>query len=311
MNAACVDEPDNGDALFVERLAALVDAAAIGRPMLLAFDYNYDEHGRRRPEYSTFYVSNTYTQSVAAARSNWEWICSVHPYREDVVDALQWAAAYGARAVKWLPPAMGMDPASPRCDQFYAALRQLDMPLLTHGGHELAAQGGGHQSYGDPKRLRRALDHGVRVIVAHCASMGEVIDIRQNGQLDSGLRNFRVFMDMMREPAYAGLLYGDLSAVTQVNRASEALRTLLEADDLHDRLLNGSDYPLVGIVPLFSLRQLKRLGLLDAEAADVVAELQKHHPLLFDLVLKRSLHWKGSRFPTGVFETADFFAGPA
>ena len=62
---------------------------------------------------------------------------------------------------------------------------------------------------------------------------------------------------------------------------------------------------------MFSLRQLKRLGLLDAEAADVVAELQKHHPLLFDLVLKRSLHWKGSRFPTGVFETADFFAGPA
>lgn len=310
MNAACVDDQDNGDALFVERLAALVDAAAIGRPMLLAFDYNYDEAGTRRPEYSTFYVSNAYTHSVVAAHPNWEWICSVHPYREDAVDALQWAAEHGARAVKWLPPAMGMDPASPRCDQFYAALQQLNLPLLTHGGYELAAEGGGHQSYGDPKRLRRALDHGVRVIVAHCASLGEVVDIRQDGQPESGLRNFRRFMDMMREPDYADLLYGDLAAVTQINRAPEALQTLLEADDLHHRLLNGSDYPLVGIVPLFSLRQLRRLGLLDAESAEVVAEVQKHHPLLFDLVLKRSLRWNRNRFPAGVFETADFFARP-
>jgi len=307
MNAACVQDTKSGDSTFIERLDALVRNGAVARPMLLAFDYNHDARGQRRTELSTFYVSNAYTQSVAAAHPGWEWICSVHPYREDAVDVLQWAAEHGARAVKWLPPAMGMDPASPKCDRLYAALQALDMPLLTHGGHELAAEGGGHQEYGDPRRLRRALDQGVRVIVAHCASLGEVIDIRQHEPPKSALRNFHAFMDMMREPDYADLLYGDLSAVTQINRAPEALQALMEANDLHHRLLNGSDYPLVGIVPLFSMRQLQRLGLLDKEAASVVAELQDYNPLLFDLVLKRSLHWNGHRFPRQVFETAEFF----
>ena len=307
MNAACVDDPDRGDSAFIERLDALVRATGLKRPMLLAFDYNHNVQGHRRPEFSTFFVSNRYTQAVAAAHPGWEWICSVHPYRTDAIDALQWAVEHGARAVKWLPPAMGMDPASPRCDRFYAALRHLELPLLTHGGHELAAVGGGHQEYGDPRRLRRALDRGVRVIVAHCASFGDVIDIRQQKPPKSMLRNFRAFMDMMREPEYADLLYGDLSAITQINRAPEALRALLEAGDLHHRLLNGSDYPLVGIVPLFSLRQLRRLGLIDGTVSGVVAELQRHNPLLFDLVLKRSLRWNGHRFSKQVFETSDFF----
>ena len=307
MNASCVDDPDQGDELFVNRLAALVQAADVGQPMLLAFDYSYDTRGRRRPEHSTFFVSNQYTSDVAAAHPGWHWICSVHPYREDALDALQWSVEHGAQAVKWLPPAMGMDPASPCCDPFYAELERLNLPLLTHGGHELAAEGGGHQEFGDPRRLRRALDLGVRVIVAHCASLGEVIDIRQPPSNGSAQRNFQVFMDMMREPDYTKLLYGDLSAVTQINRAPEALQTLLEANDLHPRLLNGSDYPLVGIVPLFSLRQLKRLDLIDDETASVAAELQRYNPLLFDLVLKRSLRWNGQRFPAQVFETADFF----
>jgi mannonate dehydratase len=114
-------------------------------------------------------------------------------------------------------------------------------------------------------------------------------------------------MQMMREPAYEGLLFGDLSAVTQVNRAPEALKTLLLADDIHHRLLNASDYPLTGILPLFSRRQLQRLGVLDAETAAAVFEVQKHNPLLFDLVLKRNLAWQGRRFPRQVFETAGFF----
>jgi predicted TIM-barrel fold metal-dependent hydrolase len=311
MNASCVDEADQGDELFVTRLEALTQTAVTGQPMLLAFDFSYDTNGRRQIEYSTFYVANRYTRDVAAAHPGWQWICSVHPYRKDAVDALQWAAAHGARAVKWLPPAMGMDPASPRCDPFYAELERLDLPLLTHGGHELAAEGGGHQAYGNPQRLRRALGHGVRVIVAHCASLGDVIDIRKDRDVEPTIRNFRAFIDMMREPDYEQLLYGDLSAVTQVNRAPEALQTLLEAEDLHPRLLNGSDYPLVGILPLFSLRQLRRLGLIDEEVSRVAAELQRHNPLLFDLVLKRSLRWNGHRFPNKVFETADFFRGSA
>jgi mannonate dehydratase len=307
LNASCVTEQQGGDGAYIDRLVTLLDALPEMRLLLLAFDYNYDEGGRRREDLSTFYISNAYAQAVAARHPRLEWVCSVHPYREDAVEALEWSAARGARAVKWLPPAMGMDPSSPRCDPFYEVMRRLNLPLLSHGGDELAAQGGGHQDFGNPLLLRRALDHGVRVIVAHCASLGAGLDLRRPGKAPPKVRNFILFMDMMRDPVYEKLLYGDLSATTQINRAPEALKTLLTADDLHDRLLNGSDYPLVGILPLFSLSQFKRLGLIDEEAAPVVFELQKYNPLLFDLALKRNLEWQGKRFPSRIFETARFF----
>ncbi len=309
LNASCVEEHEGGDGAYVARLVALLDALPEMRVMLLAFDYNYDEEGRRNLDHSTFYVSNAYTQAVAARHPRLEWICSLHPYREDAVEALEWSAARGARAVKWLPPAQGMDPSSPRCDLFYEAMKRLDLPLLSHGGDELAAQGGGHQDFGNPLLLRRALDHGVRVIVAHCASLGEGRDLRRPGKAPPRVRNFKLFMDMMRDPAYERLLYGDLSATTQLNRAPEGLKTLLTAEDIHERLLNGSDYPLVGILPLFSLGQFERLGLIDEKTAAVVFELQKYNPLLFDLVLKRNIAWQGRRFSSRIFDTARFFEG--
>lgn len=313
LNASCVSgrrkRAEGRDRAYCERLRFLMEPDVGMRLLLLAFDYSYDETGRRRADRSTFYVSNRYAQAVAASHPRWEWAASIHPYRADALDALDWAAAHGARAVKWLPPAMGMDPASPRCDPFYDALQRLNLPLLTHGGHERAVRGGGRQALGNPLRLRRALERGVRVIMAHCASLGTATDL-SNGDTPPGVSsNFGLFLHMMRERAFEGLLYGDLSAVTQVNRAPEALKTLLAAEDIQHRLLHGSDYPLPGILPLFSRRQLLRLGLIDPESASVVFEIQKYNPLLFDLVLKRNLSWQGHRFPCQVFETADFF-GP-
>ena len=66
----------------------------------------------------------------------------------------------------------------------------------------------------------------------------------------------------MDEPRYAGNLAGDISAVAQFNRV-DVLVTLLARRDWHPRLLNGSDYPLPGVMPLISLPQLVERGLLD------------------------------------------------
>jgi predicted TIM-barrel fold metal-dependent hydrolase len=307
LNGSCPTEDLAADEGYLDRLEALIEEMPAVRLMLMAFDYHHDEDGRRREELSTFHVSNAHARSMSERHDRLEWICSVHPYREDAVEALRWSARHGARAVKWLPPAMGMDPSSARCDGFYDAMRELDLPLLTHGGDELAVQGGGHQHLGNPLLLRRPLEHGVRVIVAHCASQGVGQDLRKPKKADHPVRNFELLLDMMREPTYEALLFGDISAVTQINRAPESLKTLLLAEDLHHRLINGSDYPLTGILPLFSAGQLRDLGLIDPDAAGAIFEVQKHNPLYFDLVLKRSLRWQGHRFPAAVFETARFF----
>jgi hypothetical protein len=117
MNAACIKDPEHVDDDYVGRLVAYQSGLPTGnRVMLLAFDYHYNERGERQPDMSTFHIPNAYAAQVAKSFPNHvEWIASIHPYRSDCVEALHDAVSQGARAVKWLPPAMGMDPASPLC----------------------------------------------------------------------------------------------------------------------------------------------------------------------------------------------------
>jgi mannonate dehydratase len=308
LNASCADQPGRVDQAFLDRLRALQDDFPRGaKLMLLAFDYFYDEQGRAAPEHSSYYTPNVYAQAVAAAEpARFDWIASVHPYREDCVEALEQAYAGGARAVKWLPSAMGMDPGSPRCDRFYAAMARLHLPLLTHAGDEMAVHGADAQALGNPLKLRRALDAGVRVIVAHCASLGRGVDLDQ-GTDAARVDNFALFARLMDEPAYAGRLFGDISAVTQVNRIGPALDTLLTRTDWHPRLVHGSDYPLPAVMPLFSLRAMVERGYISESAAPVLSTIRRFNPLLFDFVLKRQLRFQGQGFAPVVFQEARVF----
>jgi mannonate dehydratase len=101
--------------------------------------------------------------------------------------------------------------------------------------------------------------------------------------------------------------YGDIAAMTQVNRAGPALARVVESEAWHARLLNGSDYPLPGVMPIFSVDYLVSLGMLEASGAEVLREIRLHNPLLFDFVLKRSLRSNGKSLSTRVFETRGFF----
>jgi len=66
-------------------------------------------------------------------------------------------------------------------------------------------------------KLRRALEHGVTVVVAHSASMGESRDI-DRGPEGQWVSSFALFERLMDEPAHVGRLLGDLSAITQTAR---------------------------------------------------------------------------------------------
>lgn len=309
LNAGCAHQaPGRVDQSYVERLHNLADGMHTGfKLVLLAFERTHDENGQARPELTAFHIPNAYARDVARAHpAYFEWACSIHPYRPDCVEALEAAARDGARAVKWLPPAMGIDPSSPACDRFYAALARLDLPLITHAGEEKAVHGAGQPAWGNPLRLRRALDHGVRVVIAHCASLGEDQD-EDRGRNAPQVSSFSLFSRLMGEQRYAGLLFGDISAINLRNRDLGVIRQLLEREDWHPRLLFGTDYPLPGILPLVSARQLASEKLLDPATVPVLETLREHNPLLFDFVLKRHLRSGHRHFAPGVFETRHFF----
>jgi mannonate dehydratase len=292
----------------VRRVLNVLDGMRRGYKMLLfAFERAYDEDGKADLDRTEFHVPDGYAAEIAREHPRYfEWVCSIHPYRRDCVEALERAKKDGARAVKWLPASMGIDPASPRCDRFYEAAARLGIPVVSHAGLERAVIGTDIQEYGNPLRLRRALDAGVRVVVAHCASMGQDRDT-DKGPNGPFVDSFALFARLIEDKKYEKNLFGDISAMTQVNRAGPSLVKVIEREDWHPRLLNGSDYPLPGMMPLFSLDYLVSLGLVQESAKPLLTYIRGYNPLLFDFVLKRHLRSNGKALSRSVFETRKFF----
>ncbi|NVK22107.1 MAG: amidohydrolase family protein [Kangiellaceae bacterium] len=305
MNAACAEIQEAGqtvDNLYVERLLSLVNDMPQGVKLaLLAFDYHHNEYGQAVPDSSTFYVPNEYAQKIAAQYpERFEWAASVHPYRKDALQQLEKAVEAGAVGVKWLPPAQNIDPASAKCDDFYKLMAKHNLTLICHTGEEKAVEGSDTQKFGNALRLRRALDHGVKVVVSHCASLGHDVDMDNNNKPTS---HFELFTRMMADKQYEGLLFGDISATTQINRDPQVLKTLLSETSWNHRLVNCSDYPIPSVMPLISLKRLVKHELLDDKWREPLNELREYNAILFDFAVKRLLSYKGQRFAESIFET--------
>lgn len=303
MSSAGVEDEERGDAEFFDRLKSLVDNIADhGKHRLLAFDKHYRKDGSVNLEKTEFYVPNEYVFELAGRHPDMFLPnISVNPYRPDAIEELERWSQRGARIVKWLPNAMGIDPSDPQCDRFYQKMKELDLVLLSHGGEEKAVEAAEDQKLGNPLLLRRPLDHGVKVIVAHCAGLGtnEDLDDEDRKQLD----NFDLFLRLMDEQRYEGLVFGEISAMTQFNRAGRPLQTILAREDLHERLVNGSDYPLPAVNILIRLKPLVKNGYITADEGDCLKEIYQYNPLLFDFTLKRSLRLPGAgrRLPASIF----------
>ncbi len=303
MNGGCVTA-GNIDHSYVTRLAHITSEMPAGfKSMLFAFDWFRDTKGKPIKSKSIFHIPNEYAAKVASEHSQYfEWVCSIHPYRPDAADALDAAKTQGARAIKWLPSGMGIDPANPKCDAFYKKAAALNMPIISHTGAESAVQGG-EQAHGNPLRMRRALDAGVKVVLAHCASEGHDLDM-DNG--NKRVKSYELFARLMDTPAYNGRVFGEISALTLVNHAW-AIKPILQRTDWHDRLLNGSDYPLPGIFPLINSAQLAEQGLLDSAHVPFLQSLKNYNPLMFDFAVKRLIQVDGVHFANSLFETRPFF----
>ena len=297
MSSAGAENEANADTQLVDRLARLVGHIhGHGKHRLLGFDKNYRRDGSVNLEKTEFYVPNEYVFQLAQQYPElFVPNISVNPYRPDAIAELEKWAPRGARVVTWLPNAMGIDPSDSRCDAFYQKMKELDLILLSHGGEEKAVEAEEDQKLGNPLLLRRALDHGVKVIIAHCAGLGT------NEDLDSKDReerhNFDLFLRLMDEKRYEGLVFGEISAMTQFNRVGKPLQTILEREDLHERLVNGSDYPLPAVNILIRTRPLVKQGYLTGDEGGCLKEIYDYNPLLFDFVLKRTLKHPQTRKP--------------
>ncbi len=300
--ASGITDLERADQEYLEVLTQRVRAMPHqGRTFLLAFDGVYDKNGQARHDDTVFHTPTKHALEAAKADVRFAAVASIHPYRKDAAEALHEAADEGAVAVKWLPNAMWIDPSSPLCDSAYAVMAERGLPLICHAGEEQAVHAEDTQEFGNPLRLRRALDQGVTVIVAHCASHGFSKDLDAPGH--PSVSSFELFLRMMDNENYIGKLWGEISAITLLNRVKTAVPQLLKRKDLHHRLVHGSDYPIPGVDPLINLWQLWVLGLIRWEDRAPLAQLFNENPILGDFVLKRVfINDDGNEgFPPSVF----------
>ncbi len=303
MNAGCTAQ-GNINTTYVRRLVQISAEMPAGfKSMLFAFDWFRDSQGKPIKNQSIFHIPNEYAAKIASEHSQqFEWVCSIHPYRPDVVDALKAAKAQGARAIKWLPSGMGIDPANPKCDAFYKKGAALNIPIISHTGAESAVQGG-EQAHGNPLRMSSALDNGVRVVLAHCLSEGDDLDT-DNG--NKRVKSIALFTHLMESPDYKTLAFDEISTLTLINRAA-AIKPILQRTDCHGRLLNGSDYPQPGIYPLINTLQLAKMDLLKPEYLPFLQKVQEYNSLMFDFAVKQLIEADSVSFANSIFETRPFF----
>ncbi|HJV90005.1 MAG TPA: hypothetical protein VJ623_06850 [Holophagaceae bacterium] len=302
LRAAGVPDDAHFTEAYVDHLVAL--ARAFPRPFrihLLAMDRNHRPDGSVDAEATEFYVPNDLVLKAAEAHPDvFVPVVSIHPARPDAIQELDRCADRGARFLKWLPNAQGIDPADPRYDAFYRRMVERHITLLTHAGEEKAVDLAGAQAYGNPLKLRRPLDLGVRVIVAHGASLGMNEDLDHPG---TQAANFDLFTRLLAEPKYEGRLFADLSAITQANRMPGPLTAILEHPEWSRRFINGSDFPLPAIDLVIWTRSFAKQGFITKAERKALNEIWKANPLLFDFVLKRTLHHPktGARLPEACF----------
>jgi mannonate dehydratase len=311
LDASCVpaDAPSI-DRAYVERLLALAQGFPAGaRWLMFAFEKAHRDDGRADPDHTTVYVPDRYAAALATAHpERLAWVASIHPYRDDAIAALEQAAREGALAVKWLPSSMNIDLRDGRSLAFGERATALGLPLVVHCGEEKAVPGARRDALVNPLHLRALLERGVRVIMAHCASLGQAEDIDQPSA--PSVPAFDLFARLMAERAHERVLRGDISALFQVNRRPAVWRAVLERSEWHPRLLNGSDYPLPGLRGLTSYSRLAAAGLLAEADVPALDELREHNPLLADFVLKRRVASGSARLGDGVFTTAQHFTLP-
>jgi uncharacterized protein len=304
LSGACVKEPEgNIDRQFVTQLTRIWNDFPPGaKSCLFAFDNAYDDHGRMDLDKSTFHVPNAYARAIAQANpTRFEWVASVHPYRDDAIEAIEQAHHDGAIALKWLPSAMNIDWRDKRLLLVFDHLAKTGMPLISHFGAEKAVKGAHRNEFLNPLYARIALERGVRLIVAHCASLGDAPDIESTSKKSTPC--FDLFSRLINDQAYENFLPADTSAVFFANRDVGVWHRILKNSHWHSRLLHGSDHPLPGVWPLYDVQALVSAKLLDLVTATTLISIRRKNAVLFDFVLKRTLTSGNSKFANSVFET--------
>jgi predicted TIM-barrel fold metal-dependent hydrolase len=237
----------HGDRIVLDKIARrLEESEYVSDAVILAMDEPFTSEGMADASLGELHVSNRWLGQTLKDYPRLHFGASVHPARKDAIEELRWSKEHDAVFVKWLPNIQNIDPSHEGYTDYYRALVELDLPLLTHVGAEDSFSRA-NDRLGDPRHLKLPLDCGVKVIAAHVASSGQTDDCD----------NIDHLLEMM--PKYPNLV-ADISTLTQMNR-TKYLPKVLNDPRLRGRLMWGTDHPLTNTPLVTPLQYPLRLTL--------------------------------------------------
>jgi len=227
------------DELIISNLVLLVQQSTrLKQVIVLAMDGVIDQNGELDNDKTEVYIPNRYVYEITKKNPELLFGASINPYRKDALKRLDDAYQKGARLIKWLPNIMHINPADKKLIPFYLRLKKYNLPLLTHTGFEHSFSRSDN-TLGDPAFLELPLSIGVKVIAAHFGTGGS----------NEGESNFARILPLFEK--YPNL-YGDISGLSLPTKMG-SIRKILEQENLQDRILYGSDYPLLSFPVLSPL----------------------------------------------------------
>lgn len=223
-----------GDPHFNEKYISIIndqirDSRFIHKGVVFGLDGVYDESGKLNRQKTSFMITNEYVYDSIRGKKNLLFGASINPLRKDALKELDRVAKQKAALIKVLPNVQGFEPDDPKLKKFYREMAKKKIPLLAHTGYEFAIKSV-KQSYGHPKRLRLALDEGVKVIAAHGGSTGLVFIERFK----------KTLLDLIRDYPH---FYLDVSALSVLTRLG-IVPFLRRHEEVKKRLIFGTDFPL-------------------------------------------------------------------
>jgi predicted TIM-barrel fold metal-dependent hydrolase len=228
---------DHDGAIRTTLIDRLNGASSVDFGVFLALDAVYTSNGQVDEANSHMITPNEYVMEIARTNQKVLLGASVHPNRGKAngTEEIDRCIEGGAVLIKWIPNSQVIDPSNRRYRWFYKKLADEGIPLLSHTGpeHAVPVPEKDLQELGNPRRLEFALDMGVKVFAAHCASSFFPWE-------DSYLNELS---NMLYEADRRGWhLYADISAMCTLFRAS-IIDDVLEKIPPH-RMVFGSDYPI-------------------------------------------------------------------
>jgi predicted TIM-barrel fold metal-dependent hydrolase len=224
-------------ALERELVRTIDETTDLDTAVVLAFDAPHTHDGTLDHASTHFYITNDYVIELVAKHRKMLFGASVHPYRKDAISEIERCVKAGAVLMKWLPITQNFNPADEKCIPIYEALAHYKLPLLSHTGGEQSLPTL-DKSVADPALLEPALKRGVTVIMAHCGTRSSPFE--------------RTYQDTFARLArdYENC-FGDTSALNLPTRwpAYDLLRDPI----VRNKLIHGSDWPIIPIPPVFRL----------------------------------------------------------